>query len=217
MQNALIIIAAVILLGGLLYFEKKGDIRTAFLTKTPLSLLFVLAVLVQPHPLPGYYYCLLIGLILCLIGDVFLALPQKIMFPLGLISFLFGHVFYIFAFIHVAEVSEWFSFESLIIFIISGWIYFRLRPHLEKMMIPVLLYIIVITIMFCGAWAVFGTKGWNFAGTSALVLGAVCFYLSDIFVARDRFIQKEFLNQLIGLPLYYAGQFLLAFSVGLLR
>lgn len=47
--------------------------------------------------------------------------------------------------------------------------------------------------------------------------GALLFYLSDIFVARDRFLKTSFLNRLVGLPIYYAGQFLLAFSVGLLR
>ncbi|TFG38533.1 MAG: hypothetical protein E4H39_00070 [Syntrophobacterales bacterium] len=49
-----------------------------------------------------------------------------------------------------------------------------------------------------------------------IFVGALCFYFSDIFVARDRFFRKEFLNRLIGLPLYYLGQFLLAFSVGLI-
>jgi hypothetical protein len=47
-------------------------------------------------------------------------------------------------------------------------------------------------------------------------VGALSFYFSDVFVARDRFIEQQFLNRLLGLPLYFAGQFLLAFSVGLL-
>ncbi len=46
---------------------------------------------------------------------------------------------------------------------------------------------------------------------------ALSFYVSDVFVARDRFLKEEFINRLVGLPMYYAGQFLLAFSVGLLR
>jgi hypothetical protein len=47
--------------------------------------------------------------------------------------------------------------------------------------------------------------------------GALAFYVSDIFVARQRFLKTEFLNRLIGLPLYYSGQFMLAFSGGLLK
>lgn len=47
--------------------------------------------------------------------------------------------------------------------------------------------------------------------------GAVAFYVSDVFVARDRFMKGGFVNRLVGLPLYYAGQFLIAFSLGFLR
>jgi hypothetical protein len=38
-----------------------------------------------------------------------------------------------------------------------------------------------------------------------------------VFVARDRFLKKDFFNRLVGLPLYYTGQFILAFSVGVLE
>jgi hypothetical protein len=47
--------------------------------------------------------------------------------------------------------------------------------------------------------------------------GALGFYVSDIFVARQRFLKTDFVNRLIGLPLYYGGQFLLAFSTGWLK
>jgi hypothetical protein len=47
-----------------------------------------------------------------------------------------------------------------------------------------------------------------------ILAGAVSFYISDLFVARDRFLKDAFFNRLVGLPLYYLGQFLLAFSVG---
>jgi hypothetical protein len=44
-------------------------------------------------------------------------------------------------------------------------------------------------------------------------LGAILFYLSDLAVARHRFVKAEFLNRGIGLPLYYAGQVLIAMAV----
>jgi hypothetical protein len=37
-----------------------------------------------------------------------------------------------------------------------------------------------------------------------------------VYVARQRFVKTGFVNRFIGLPLYYSGQFLLAFSTGLL-
>jgi uncharacterized membrane protein YhhN len=44
--------------------------------------------------------------------------------------------------------------------------------------------------------------------------GAVLFYLSDLAVARHRFVRPAFLNRAWGLPAYYAGQLLLAWTVG---
>jgi len=44
--------------------------------------------------------------------------------------------------------------------------------------------------------------------------GAVLFWLSDLAVARDRFVRPGFVNPLVGLPLYYAAQLLLASAAG---
>src|SRR5258706_119486 len=45
-------------------------------------------------------------------------------------------------------------------------------------------------------------------------VGAGLFYLSDLCVARDRFVAPGFANGRVGLPLYYAAQLVLAHSVG---
>jgi hypothetical protein len=44
----------------------------------------------------------------------------------------------------------------------------------------------------------------------------LAFYLSDLAVARDRFVARAFVNRLWGLPLYYAAQILFAVSTRLL-
>jgi uncharacterized membrane protein YhhN len=217
MLNALIIILAIFLLAGLLYFEKQGNRKAALPTKTLLSSLFIITALLQPHPLPGYFYLLLIGLIFCLGGDVFLALPQEKMFLCGLVSFLLGHVFYVTAFFAIAHLHQWTWVGLGICLVLSGGIYFWLRPHLGSMHLPVLFYVIVITVMVVGAWSIIGDNQLSLTGRVVVFVGAVSFYFSDVFVARDRILKPEFLNRLIGLPLYYFGQFLLAFSVGLLR
>jgi uncharacterized membrane protein YhhN len=217
MLNVLIIILAAILLIGLLYFENKGNRRGLLPTKTALSLLFIIAVLVQPHLIPRYYHLLLLGLIFCLIGDVCLALPQQKMFLLGLVSFLIGHIFYAFGFFAVTHTSTWTWVGSLVVLLVSGTVYWWLRPHLGEMKIPVVIYIIVISIMISGACSLLGNPHLAQPGRVMAFVGAVSFYFSDVFVARDRFLKQEFLNRLVGLPMYYAGQFLLAFSVGLLK
>lgn len=217
MLNSLIIVLAAILLAVLLYCEKKENRKGLLPTKAILSLMFIFAVLVQPHPIYRYYHFLLVGLLFCLGGDVFLALPQKKMFLYGLVSFLLGHVFYIFGFFSVARISQWTWVGSLTMLVISVWVYVWLRHHLGSMKVPVSVYIIVITIMMCGAWSVLGDYNLARSGRIIVFTGALSFYFSDVFVARDRFLKKGFFNRLIGLPLYYTGQFLLAFSVGLLR
>jgi uncharacterized membrane protein YhhN len=214
MLNILIIVLAVILLTGLLYFEKNGNQKGKLPTKTILSCLFIFTALVQAHPIPGYYYLLLLGLMFCLGGDVFLALPQDRAFLMGLVSFLLGHVLYVICFFYVADINHWTWIGCLTGLLVSVPVFLWLRPHLGSMLKPVIAYIIVITIMVIGAWTVLGDADLNFAGRLLVFIGAVSFYLADLFVARDRFLKPEFANRLIGLPMYYLGQFLLAFSVG---
>jgi uncharacterized membrane protein YhhN len=217
MINVFIITLGIILLIGLLYYEKKKDRMPLLIMKSILSLLFVMTGLLQPHPVPAYYHYLFIGLIFCLIGDVCLALPKGKAFRGGLVAFLVGHVFYIFSFLSLTSIFDWISIGMLIIFIMSGFIFLWLRPHLRPMLIPVLLYILVITVMASGAWAVFRNSSFQMSGRALILVGSLCFYVSDVFVARNKFIKEEYTNRLFGLPLYYTGQFLLAFSIGFLK
>ncbi len=214
MLNIVIIALAAILLPLLLVLEASQNRKAMVPTKTLLSALFVIAAFTQPHPLASYFRFLVAGLILCLCGDICLALPQKQMFLLGLIFFLIGHVSYVLGFFSAADVSMWTWAGSLVVLAISSLIYRWLRPYLGTMNLAVLLYVIVISVMIAGAWTVLGDSRLAQSGRIMIFIGALAFYFSDIFVARDRFIRGEFPNRLIGLPLYYAGQFLLAFSVG---
>jgi uncharacterized membrane protein YhhN len=204
----------VFLLLGLLYFEKKESPFGRIVTKSLLSFLFVITVFLQPGLDEPFTRNLKVGLILCLGGDVFLTLPGVKWFRAGLAAFLLGHGFYILAFHGLAPFSGWISPVDLLILAISLGACRWLWLHLGAMRIPVLAYVTVITLMVFGAWAVFQTPGLSFPGRALIFKGAVLFYLSDFLVARDHFIKKEFSNRLIGLPLYYTGQFLLAFSPG---
>ncbi len=215
-MNVLVIICGVILLCGLLYYEKKRDRKPLLIVKSILSLLFVVTALLLPPLVPTYYRYLLVGLIFCLIGDVCLALPREKAFRAGLVAFLIGHVFYIFSFASLITIAHWISPGFFIFLGASALIFLWLRPHLKSMLIPVLIYIAAITLMVIGAWAVFWKSSSQASGKALILAGALCFYSSDVFVARDRFVKEEYRNRLFGLPLYYAGQFMLAFSVSLL-
>jgi uncharacterized membrane protein YhhN len=214
MVNFLVVVSAAGLLVGLLYCEKKEVPKARLSVKSLLSSLFIFAAAVQIHPIALYYRFLLIGMIFCLGGDVFLALPGKNMFFCGLVSFLLGHVFYAAAFFYAAGFNQWAGIGLVISALTGAGVFLWLRPHLGAMKIPVIFYILVITAMVVGAWSIVGSGELKPAGRIAVFAGALAFYVSDIFVARQRFLRTDFVNRLIGLPLYYGGQFLLAFSIG---
>lgn len=216
MTYLLIILPAAVLLTLLLLHEKRGNRKALLAIKTLLSLLFVATAAIQPRPVPVFFLYIFIGLILCLAGDVFLALPEEF-FKKGLVAFLLGHVFYILGFASLTKAAQWFSPGALFFFLLSAIVFFWLRPKLGAMLGPVLAYIAVITVMVTVAWAVFRDPAVPAPGRWSVLMGAVLFYLSDIFVARNKFVRNEFLNRLAGLPLYYLGQFLLAFSPGMVR
>jgi uncharacterized membrane protein YhhN len=216
-QNMTIIGIAAVLLGSLLFFEKGKNRKGIVPTKTVLSALFVAAAIIQPHPIQSYFVLVLAGLLFCLGGDVCLALPQQKAFLFGLILFLLGHVLYIAAFLEAASFSGLPWLPVVATLGISTGVYLWLRPHLGRMHGPVVAYVTVITIMVCVAWGFSENRSLDISGRRLALIGAISFYLSDLFVARNRFLQESFLNRLVGLPTYYAGQFLLAFSVGLLK
>lgn len=214
MHNLIIIAAGVVLLVVLLIFERIDSFPGRLVTKTCLSCLFVATALLQPWVGGGYFTFLAAGLLLCLAGDVLLALPQEKAFMAGLISFLLGHVMYIVAFFVVTHVGLWAAGGAVIVFGASIGVFLWLLPHLGDMKVPVLAYVLVISVMVTMAWSVFMESQVGIQGRILLLSGAVLFYLSDITVAMDRFMEDRFSNKLVGLPLYFVGQFLLAFSAG---
>jgi len=217
MPKYILIVVAAGLLSGLVWAESTGNNWLALGFKTPLSMLFVITALLQPKVWPKYFKFVFIGLILGLVGDVCLGLPGLTAFRVGLVAFLAGHILYILAFAIFTRPADWINPVTVLIIAISGCVYLWLLPHLGKMLVPVTFYILVISVMVAGAWAAFRNSRVRRLGAWFILVGAVFFYVSDIFVAHQRFVMEQFYNRLFGLPLYYTAQFLLAFSVGLVK
>lgn len=143
-------------------------------------------------------------------GDLFLIFTQRTIFMMGLVVFFLGHLGFGGAFI-VHGVQWGWSLVSLAILMIPVLLVLRwLNPHLTDMRNAVYAYIVIITLMVALSFGALGR-----GGTVLLPLGAVLFWISDVFVARERFVQSDRWNRLIGLPLYYGAQILLAYSVSL--
>ena len=156
-----------------------------------------------------YGRVLLAGLILSWFGDAFLLSEAKRWFLFGLVSFLLAHVAYVIAFTICGIEKHWALGALVPVTAIALIVSFWLTPYLPPDMVwPVRAYTVVISLMVVMA---FGTLG---AGATPLIVaGAVLFYLSDLSVAAMRFTDPLFPTYVLGLPLYYAGQLCLAFSV----
>jgi len=155
-----------------------------------------------------YGSIVLTGLILGAVGDVCLLGSGKGAFIAGLVSFLLGHVAYVIAFsslpmsgpqAFIAAVAM-----AAIMVFIARWVF----PHAPDMRIPIGVYMLVIAAMCVVA------IGAGAAGAPWMIpVGAVMFTTSDIAVVRDRFVSPGFVNRLWGLPLYYAAQLIIAWSI----
>ena len=149
------------------------------------------------------------GLFFSFLGDVFLMSRAKRWFTLGLFAFLLGHVAYVVAFALHGMALAWAGVALAALLPVAAlvlrWLLGRADASLKG---PVIAYVVVISAMVATAAGALGL------GAPPLVLaGAIAFYLSDLTVARDRFVTRGFENRIVGLPLYYTGQVLLALSV----
>lgn len=157
-----------------------------------------------------YGLWIFLGLVLSAVGDVLLIPKQSPRaFLAGLGSFLLGHVAYTFAFAVRGLDPITVAVAMLAVLAMGLAVLRRLLVHVpEKMRRPVLAYVVVISAMLvCAA----GTVGR--AGIPAIFAGAFAFYLSDLAVARQRFVQRSFANKAWGLPLYFGAQLILAGTV----
>lgn len=157
-----------------------------------------------------------VGLVLGAIGDAALLGRGKRWFLAGLVAFLLGHLAYVIAALVIEPVATWLSLGGMLVAlpVIAGAIALALLwPRLGAMKLPVILYVITIVTMVVAAIAV--ARGTTLPAPQRLrfVAGAGLFFLSDLAVARDRFVARERTNKLWGLPAYYAGQLLIAWSV----
>lgn len=213
-----IIIAAVLALSTVLLIsaEFRSEIRQRYIYK-PLSAALMLSVILVS--LPGnarlsFAVMVLIGMLFCAAGDIALMFESNKAFSLGLALFLVGHIIYTATIIRFDGLllENWFITVALIVLAIV--MFLILVNGLGKMKIPVLLYMIAISVMVHSAAMTFYGDFFNTRQAIALTVGAALFYLSDVFLAIDRF-KKPFRFNRISLSFYFGGQFLIAFSTAL--
>jgi len=184
------------------FFEYKKNKLGIYLTKPTVMLLIIAWTWLfaeVPALMSGFNTSAVIwfifGLFFCLVGDVFLMLPERFFLP-GLIMFLLGHICYIIGFgmpipSPGSEVAA--IIIGIILVIVAGWIYVRLASGMrdsgkERMRIPVLFYTIVIVLMLFSALMTLFYREWNMLPSILVSVGAFLFLVSDIMNAWVRFI-----------------------------
>lgn len=207
----LITIACVLLVAGLLVADKNKHAAAKAVTKISASLAFI-AVAVHNGALDWGHHTQLIavGLMLGAVGDAALLSNDKKPFLLGIVMFLLSHVAYIAAFV-VLGLSWRGAGASLVVLIPVAVAVRRWVGNAGSLGGAVTAYVVVITTMVaCSVGALVATVNPHRA---VLLVAALLFFVSDICVARERFVTPGFVNRLVGLPLYYAAQLLFAWSV----
>lgn len=220
-MKTLLVCACLIVMSIYIYVEYLKKWKAAVVLKGCASFLFVLLGFECSKVFSNTQFCKMvrIGLILGLIADILLNLrfvfakKGKIVFLVGILVFLTGHILYLCALIPTVN--------NIVVPIVAGvvlsaillkWIFTKIEAE-KAFKIFGIFYIGVIVIMNCFAVAnllqdVTNTKYIVFT------VGAVLFLISDIVLILNTF-GKETKQSLrvTNLVLYYMGQILIALSM----
>ncbi len=154
---------------------------------------------------------LVIALVWSFLGDVLLVFKgSRPAFMFGIAAFLMAHLGYVMLFrVRGLELTS--VLIGLAVFGVCALFIWRvLSRHVQGgMRIAVVAYIAVITLMVATALSTSLVVEAPDVVTRYLPFAAAfLFWVSDLTVARQRFVQQSIWNRVIGLPLYYAAQYL---------
>ena len=167
-------------------------------------LLIIFYALLQPAGIPKNYKTLIVtGLFICMLADGLIY-----WFIIGLITFLIGHIWYIFAFrkIKSMPIPKWaaallLTYGLIMVIWLAGTLW---RDGDTVLAVAVVLYIAVIL-----------TMGWNAiqTGNKFAIIGAISFIFSDSILAINKFIVEVPYSHALIMISYYGAQFLFAYSI----
>jgi len=199
----------------------KGWKKIEYLAKplTMVALFLLLALVGRLSSLPLVFFG--VGILFSLAGDVFLMFSDR-WFILGLVSFLLAHVAYIIGFnIPLPVVSlTWALVVALVLAfsaarLLRGIVAGLAAKGQGKLIVPVIVYGVVITLMLLSAMLTLFRADWPSAAAAGLVsIGAMLFFFSDAILAWNKFVAPIKNGRLVNMMTYHLGQ--IALIVGVL-
>jgi uncharacterized membrane protein YhhN len=197
-----------------------GNHRLEYFAKPATLLILILWFSIQLPDLPPLFSVwFFFGLILSLIGDIFLMLPEE-NFIKGLIAFLLSHITYIIAFNLTGLIM---NLESLLIataVALVTWIILRrivdsMRVSGRSSLItPVIFYGAVLSLMLWSAVTRVLHSDWEPLAGWLTALGGALFYFADASNAWNRFVGQLPGGRLFEMITYHLAQLIL--SLGML-
>lgn len=207
--------ALVITIFFLIRAEILGKKNQIYILKPLSTLLIIVAALVsfqEPTLNMTYSIGILTGLVFSLGGDIALMFQEhQKSFLIGLTLFLVGHLFYTATFFILGRFTIWDILSTTLLLTAALWFYKMIEPNLGSMRIPVIAYILIITLMVSRALSTLVSPVIHLQQALMIVFGALLFYISDLILAANRF-WRPWKYHRISLVFYFGGQFLLALA-----
>jgi uncharacterized membrane protein YhhN len=180
-----------------------------------LVLLGLLALVGRFSSLP--LICFSLGIFFSLAGDVFLMISYARFsdrwFLPGLAAFLLAHISYIIGLnIPLPNVSPIWSLGLAVVLALTAARILRhiidgvRRKGLPRLVRPVGLYGMVITLMVLSALLTLNNTTWKTYAAGLVAVGAILFYFSDVLLAWNKFVNPIKNGRLANMILYHLGQ-----------
>ncbi len=198
-MNILFLILSSVYIALLLFIPSLTQPIMALFKTLPIGLLIVMVLKGRSQLQNRTFITLLFALSFSALGDVLLALDTGQLFIGGLAVFFISHTFYI---ITMLPIKTW-RLDVVLLYLFLAIIVFCLfYPNLNDMLIPVLFYMLVLTIMASLTWMTDKSNGF-------LVLGGAVFVISDSILGLNRFYLEIAHADIAIMCSYYLAQFCL--------
>lgn len=211
------------IMAAFIYFEHKEKYTIAVVLKGLASLCFVILGILSNIQSLDMRFCkfVKIGLVLGLIADIMLNLrfvfkkKGKIVFLVGILVFLAGHVMYIVAMLpNLLNVSLAIIGGVVLAAILLVWIFSKIEAAMAFK---------IFGIFYIGAISIMNTCAFKLVleactpGRLMFLIGAISFLISDVVLILNTFGKEtKFSLRITNLSFYYIGQLLIALSLQLI-
>ena len=193
-------------------FAVSGNIKRLEYLAKPAVMVCLFLWLYTSTGLQGRALWFGVGILLSLVGDLLLMISLERFFLPGLIAFLFVHVCYITGFREAAtNISAWsliwLAFIAINISRLIRRIVQAMRQNGEdRLVLPVVVYGIVISIMLYAAMSTIYDQRWQTSAAFFVSLGAILFVASDTILAWMKFVSPVKNGGVWNVTLYHLGQ-----------